>query len=139
MAVVFCENKSLLKQPLVARVLQIKLWYVGDNNIKIVDDIASEFARTLYYICDWDLAGLQIYLRIKHKLALRGKGISLLYPDSSHKRIREDAAHHNTRWTDTEFSGLDAGHFAARESALISFLIPRIGAADVCIGCRFSW
>ena len=38
-AVVLCENKSFLKQPWIAENMEVKLWYVGGNNIKILDNI----------------------------------------------------------------------------------------------------
>ena len=60
-AIVLCENLNFLKMPWVAEKLKLKLWYVGGNNIKIIDQIdQNEFQYPFYYSCDWDHAGLQI-------------------------------------------------------------------------------
>nr|WP_321230244.1 hypothetical protein [uncultured Psychroserpens sp.] len=51
--VVMCENKSYLKQPWIAEETQTKLWYVGGNNIAIIDDIdESGLSKPIYYSCD---------------------------------------------------------------------------------------
>jgi hypothetical protein len=43
-----CENKSFLKQPWIAKETQTKLWYVGGNNIAIIDDIDENCKKRLY-------------------------------------------------------------------------------------------
>ena len=53
-----------MKQPWIAKNTEVKMWYVGGNNIKVLDDIdEKELVKPIYYSCDWDLAGLQIYTR----------------------------------------------------------------------------
>ncbi|RYE28122.1 MAG: hypothetical protein EOP48_33850, partial [Sphingobacteriales bacterium] len=80
-AVVLCENLNYLKQSWLAQKLNIELWYVGGNNIAIVDNIGSDKLKLpLYYSCDWDLAGLKIYSRIKKKMAEKNCQVTLLFP-----------------------------------------------------------
>ena len=124
-AIVLCENKSFLKQPWIARNTEVKMWYVGGNNIKILDDIDEvELSKPIYYSCDWDLAGLQIYSRIKGKLKDRKSDIMLLYPNIPHKRISTYINYHNSHWELTKtLSGLKPEIFSKKELLLIRDLI----------------
>lgn len=126
-AVVMCENKSFLKQPWIAKETQTKLWYVGGNNIAIIDDIdENDLSKPIYYSCDWDLAGLQIYLRIKAKLKERNRNIHLLYPNEPHKRISTYIDYHYSHWDIKKlFSGLSVEHFTKNELELIKTLIDK--------------
>ncbi len=124
-AVVLCENKSFLKQPWIAKNAEVKLWYVGGNNIKIIDDIDEiELSKSIYYSCDWDLAGLKIYSRIKAKLKTRNKDISLLYPNEPHKKITTYIDYHHSHWDLSKvLSGLSLENFSKKELILINDLI----------------
>lgn len=126
-AVIMCENKSFLKQPWIAKETQTKLWYVGGNNIAIIDDIdENDLSKPIYYSCDWDLAGLQIYLRIKAKLKERNKNFHLLYPNEPYKRISTYIDYHYSHWDLTKvFSGLALQDFSKRELKLIKSLIDK--------------
>lgn len=126
-AVIMCENKSFLKQPWIAKETQTKLWYVGGNNIAIIDDIdENDLLKPIYYSCDWDLAGLQIYLRIKAKLKERNKNFYLLYPNEPYKRISTYIDYHYSHWDLTKvFSGLELQDFSKRELKLIKTLIDK--------------
>lgn len=126
-AVIMCENKSFLKQPWIAKETQTKLWYVGGNNIAIIDDIdENDLSKPIYYSCDWDLAGLQIYLRIKAKLKERNKNFHLLYPNEPYKRISTYIDYHYSHWDLTKvFSGLALQDFSKRELKLIKTLIDK--------------
>lgn len=124
-AIVLCENKSFLKQPWIAEKMEVKLWYVGGNNIKILDDIDEmELSKPFYYSCDWDLAGLQIYSRIKTKLKERGTDIHLLFPNEPHKKISTYIDYHYSHWNLTKtLSGLPIDIFSKNELILINDLI----------------
>ncbi len=126
-AVIMCENKSFLKQPWIAKETQTKLWYVGGNNIAIIDDIdENDLSKPIYYSCDWDLAGLKIYLRIKAKLKVRNKDFHLLYPNEPNKRISTYIDYHYSHWDLTKaFSGLALQDFSTRELKLIKTLIDK--------------
>lgn len=124
-AIILCENKSFLKQPWITKSAEVKLWYVGGNNIKIIDDIDEiELSKPIYYSCDWDFAGLQIYLRIKAKLRNRNKDIILLYPNEPHKKISTYIDYHYSHWDlSKKLSGLPINMFSKKELILISDLI----------------
>lgn len=124
-AIVLCENKSFLKQPWIARNTEVKMWYVGGNNIKVLDDIDEvELSKPIYYSCDWDLAGLQIYSRIKTKLKDRNSDIRLLYPNEPQKRISTYINYHYSHWDLTKtLSGLRLEDFFKKELLLINELI----------------
>lgn len=124
-AIVLCENKSFMKQPWIAKNTQIKMWYVGGNNIKIIDDIDEiEFSKPIYYSCDWDLAGMQIYSRIKVKLRERNTDITLLYPNEPHKKISTYIDYHYSHWDlSKRLSGLSIDIFSKKELILINNLI----------------
>ena len=76
--IVLCENVDFLLYPEVARNNNIWLWYVGGNNIKKLDFLPP-ISLPIYYSCDWDMHGLQIYERIKEKLPK----IKLLFPSAT--------------------------------------------------------
>lgn len=124
-AIILCENKSFLKQPWNAKELEVKLWYVGGNNVTILDDIDQmELAYPLYYSCDWDHSGLKIYQRIKEKLKIRGTNIKLLFPPPPHQYLPTNSFKHNSKWDySNDFSGLDVGIFNSDEIHLINKLI----------------
>jgi len=127
LAVIMCENKSYLKQPWITKITQTKLWYVGGNNIAIIDDIdESDLSKPIYYSCDWDLAGLQIFLRIKDKLKKRNKNIQLLFPNAPHKRVSTYISYHDSHWDLTKkISGLPLASFSKKELGLIKTLIDK--------------
>lgn len=124
-AIILCENKSFLKQPWIAKETQTKLWYVGGNNIAIIDDIdENDLSKPIYYCCDWDLAGLQIYSRIKAKLKERNKEIQILYPNKPHKKISTYVEYHYSHWDLIKtLSGLKLDDFSKKELLLIRELI----------------
>lgn len=124
-AVVLCENLDFLKMPWKAERNQIKLWYVGGNNIGIIDKIDQiEFKYPFYYSGDWDCAGLGIYSRIKKKLAAYGKAIVLLTPDNLENRLPVDSPHHYSKWDfSKQISGLNVSDFNKDEIRLIQELI----------------
>ena len=124
-AIVLCENKSFLKQPWIVKNTEVKLWYVGGNNIKILDDIDEiELSKPFFYSCDWDLAGLQIYSRIKEKLRKRNKDIFLLYPNEPLKKISIYIDYHYSYWDlSKNLSGLSPNIFSNKELILINNLI----------------
>ncbi|MCU4577973.1 hypothetical protein KTJ34_11080 [Acinetobacter courvalinii] len=124
-AIVLCENRSFLKQPWIAKDTRTKLWHVGGNNIRIIDDIDEvELSKPIYYSCDWDLAGLQIYLRIKEKLKNRNKELVLLYPNEPQKKISTYIEYHHSHWDlSKELSGLPINFFSNKELTLINDLI----------------
>lgn len=124
-AIILCENKSFLKQPWNAKELEVKLWYVGGNNISIIDDIDEiELSYPIYYSCDWDHEGLKIYQRIKTKLKNRGAEIQILTPPQPHQYLPTDSFMHKSRWdSKVAFSGLDRNVFSVNEQELIAKLI----------------
>lgn len=124
-AIILCENKSFMKQPWISKNTHVKMWYVGGNNIKVLDDIdEKELVKPIYYSCDWDLAGLQIYTRIKVKLRERKSDIILLYPNEPHKKIKTHIDYHKSHWElSKDTSGLSKNLFTSKELTLINDLI----------------
>jgi len=124
-AIILCENKSFLKQPWNAKELEVKLWYVGGNNISIVDDIDEmELSYPIYYSCDWDFDGLKIYQRISKKLQKRGVDVKILIPTSPHLYLPTNSFKHYSRWEyKLDFSGLDRKLFSSNAQELITKLL----------------
>ncbi|UKB78640.1 hypothetical protein [Chryseobacterium sp. MEBOG07] len=124
-AIILCENKSFLKQPWNAKQLEVKLWYVGGNNISIIDDIdEKELSYPIYYSCDWDHEGLKIYQRIKTKLKTRGAEIQILTPSPPHQYLPTDSFMHKSKWDySNAFSGLNGKVYSPSEQELITKLI----------------
>lgn len=124
-AVILCENRSFLKQTWLATELKVKLWQVGGNNIRIVDDIDHlDLQRPIYYSCDWDFDGLSIYCRIKTKLASRGAKLRLLFPPPPQQRMPVHSFEHYSLWNfDKTLSGLPTADFTVKEIELIKSLM----------------
>ncbi|RYE54481.1 MAG: hypothetical protein EOP48_12235 [Sphingobacteriales bacterium] len=124
-AIVLCENIAYLKNPERARDNYIELWYVGGNNIGILKHIPTQKLNLpLYYSCDWDFAGLQIYARVKQMLAENGVLISLFFPHNTSDSLHVDSPFHKSKWDKSGLlSGLPVQHFSIREKELIAELI----------------
>lgn len=124
-AVVLCENLDFLKTYWIAQENSIKLWYVGGNNINIINQIdREEFKRPFFYSGDWDLAGLKIYSRVKHILSQSNKEIKLLFPNNPLTRLPVNLPEHNSKWDfSKELSGLDPFNFNRKEIKLIKDLM----------------
>ncbi|MRG46947.1 hypothetical protein GFS24_17630 [Chitinophaga sp. SYP-B3965] len=125
--IVLCENLANLKRPWIAREHQLELWYVGGNNTTILEQIgADKLTLSIVYCCDWDLAGLRIYCRIKQIFSSKGKSISILLPPDVGDAIPISSQDHNSLWLpELPLSGLDADVFTASELSLITQLIAR--------------
>lgn len=123
--IVLCENISHLKCSWKARNSNVELWYVGGNNIGIIDYISTEkLSEPIYYSCDWDYHGLSIYSRIKEKLRLKSCNIKLLVPYTYETALSVNSPHHKSRWKSNEvFSGLKETDFSDKARILINRLI----------------
>ena len=123
--IVLCENLNFLKIPRVAREHKIELWYVGGNNTKgtpFIDE--KKLDKPLFYSCDWDCSGLEIYTRLKKIFQKRGCDIKLLYPSEPIKKYPVDMKRHKSKWKLTlPFSGLEQSLFTPKEIYLINELI----------------
>jgi hypothetical protein len=126
-AVVLCENLAFLKQPWEARENNIELWYVGGNNTGIINNISiDKFSYPLYYSCDWDLAGLQIYGRIRKMISEKGSNIRILKPIESATLLPVHSPYHKSVWDSNKiFSGLNVLDFSEEEVSVIKVLISK--------------
>ncbi|GGB19927.1 Wadjet anti-phage system protein JetD domain-containing protein [Puia dinghuensis] len=125
--IVLCENLANLKRPLVAQRNRLELWYVGGNNIGIVEQISREkLFVPVYYSCDWDLAGLQIYTRLRNILARKGCSLYLLEPVDKSAMMDTRSPNHSSEWRQDEpYSGLDTTQFTSKQLSLIKELIEK--------------
>lgn len=123
--IVLCENLDRLKNPWKAREHNIELWYVGGNNIGIIDFINSaKLSLPIFYCCDWDFHGLSIYSRIKEKMKSKSCYLNLLIPDTYEVSLPIDSPHHNSRWDfNKTLSGLKQEDFSDESVSLINRLI----------------
>lgn len=123
--IVLCENLNFLKMPRVAREHKIELWYVGGNNTKgthFIDE--KKLDKPLFYSCDWDYNGLEIYIRLKNIFQRKGCDIKLLYPSEPIKKYSVNMEKHKSKWkASLPFSGLEQCHFTPKEIHLINELI----------------
>lgn len=124
-AIVLCENLDRLKNPWKSREANLELWYVGGNNIGIIDFIdPGKLHLPIYYCCDWDFDGLSIYSRIKHKIKSKGHELNLLIPDVYEIALPIDSPHHKSRWNfNNTLSGLKHEDFSDEAVTLIKWLI----------------
>lgn len=124
-AVILCENLSILKQADIVRKLKVEAWYVGGNNIAILKFLSDDKLQLpIYYMCDWDCAGLTIYSRIKNIIRDKGAAIKILRPYNIAARLPVDSSYHKSDWqSDLPFSGLIEEDFDAEDIDLIKQLI----------------
>lgn len=123
--IVLCENMNNLKSPWEKRKCGIELWYVGGNNIAIIDEIPKKYLTLpIYYSCDWDYAGLSIYSKIKEKILEKGASLQLLEPKNLDHATPVDSENHKSKWSkNTPLSGLNSADFSASQQSLIKTLI----------------
>lgn len=121
-AIVLCENLHFLKMPGVSRENNIELWYAGGRNIEKLQ-YADRKNLPIYYMCDWDYDGLDIYRLVKEKIP----EIKLLTPNGSGRDI--NLTEHRSTWKycdDTSrISGLPINLFSHKQMQLIESLIER--------------
>lgn len=122
--IVLCENLDCLKVPLEYKKHNIELWYVGGNNTKPLHDVQQDKLQLpIYYLCDWDYAGLNIYSDIKQIFNAKNKKIELIEPPENAKRLPVGVKHHKSKWKSEDFSGLEKNNFTEKQTALIKTLI----------------
>lgn len=123
--IVLCENLNFLKMPRIAREHKIELWYVGGNNTKGIHFIDKiKLNNPLFYSCDWDYNGLEIYCQLKKIFHKKGCDIKLLYPSEPIKKYSVNMEKHKSKWKPTlSFSGLEQSLFTSKEINLINELI----------------
>ncbi|WP_029511587.1 toprim domain-containing protein [Croceivirga radicis] len=123
--ILLCENKDFLKDPFEFRKNNIELWYLGGNNTKKLYDIPIDKIRyPIYYVCDWDFHGLDIYTRIKKIIAEKGKNIALVVPENPMLKP-SDSGKHPSDWKSAPLSGLDGNSFSEKDRNLIGELMSK--------------
>jgi hypothetical protein len=123
--ILLCENLDYLKAWWEFYVNNIELWYAGGNNTPVIERISQRHLDLpIFYVGDWDFAGLDIYCRIKKILREKDKDITLIAPDPNttiYKPIK--SGKHKSNWKSEEFSGLDKSLFTADQVSLIQKLL----------------
>lgn len=119
-AIVLCENLYFLKMPEKPRKNNIELWYAGGRNIEKLN-YADRRGLPIYYICDWDHDGLDIFKSVK----LLIPEIILLTPNGTPKDIIK--TEHKSLWKNpvnpSLLSNLDGDLFTLNQKQLIEELI----------------
>src|SRR5690606_22319319 len=93
--IVLCENLDCLKVPVEYKANNIELWYVGGNNTAPLLDISKEKLQLpIFYLCDWDYAGLSIYSRVRRIMSEKGVQIALVRPAAGTKTLAVGVKHH---------------------------------------------
>ncbi|MFT3677565.1 MAG: hypothetical protein QM781_16870 [Chitinophagaceae bacterium] len=119
-AIILCENLYFLKMPEKPRKKNIELWYAGGRNIEKLN-YADRRGLPVYYICDWDHDGLDIFRSVKSIIP----EIILLTPNGTPKDIIK--TEHKSLWRNPErpllLSGLDGDLFSLGQISLIEQLI----------------
>ncbi|MET3535783.1 hypothetical protein [Chryseobacterium limigenitum] len=116
--IVLCENLDFLKRPSKPRKHHIELWYAGGKNVAKLN-FSGEIKFPIYYSCDWDYDGLQIFQMVKKIIPQ----IRLLYPNGIRKSIVE--TEHKSFWktNENQISGLEIMNYNELEISLIKDLI----------------
>lgn len=89
--IVLCENLDFLRRPTRPRKNNIELWYAGGANTpKLIYEI-DLIDVPIFYSCDWDHDGLNIFLRVKELLPM----IKLLTPICESIKLSDTPNHHS--------------------------------------------
>lgn len=121
--ILLCENIDFLKDPFEFRKNHIELWYLGGNNTKKLYEVPIDKIKfPIYYVCDWDFHGLEIYTRIKEILGNKGKTITLIVPTNPLLKPIKSGKHFS-EWKVESLSGLERNAFLPSEIQLIETLI----------------
>lgn len=119
-AIVLCENLYFLKMPEKPRRNNIELWYAGGRNIEKLN-YTERRGLPIYYICDWDHDGLDIFKSVKAIIP----EIILLTPNGQPRDIVK--TEHKSLWRNSQspslLSGLIADLFSPNQRRLIERLI----------------
>ncbi len=119
-AIVLCENLYFLKMPEKPRINNIELWYAGGRNIEKLN-YADRRGIPIYYSCDWDYDGLDIFKNVKSIIP----EIILLTPNGLPRDINR--TEHKSLWRNAEnpilLSNLDVDLFSENQKRLIEKLI----------------
>ena len=119
-AIVLCENLYFLKMPERPRKNGIELWYAGGRNIEKLN-YANSRDLPIYYMCDWDHDGLDIYRAVRERIPQ----IKLLTPNGPPKDIVK--TEHRSQWLQrgnpSLISKLPAELFSDEQQLLIQTLI----------------
>ncbi len=122
--IVLCENISCLKVPTEYKKNNIELWYVGGNNTKPLNDLPLEKLKLpIYYFCDWDFHGLDIYYRIKKIFKSKNKEIEILEPINLENSLPVNSPNHKSKWKEKIYSIIKDEVFTDSQITLIKTLI----------------
>lgn len=100
--VVLCENLDFLRRPTRPRKYQVELWYAGGWNTPKLDFERERIDVPIYYSCDWDQDGIEIYEEVKTRLPM----INLLTPLAKPIRL-VDSPNHYSYWKESTQSWID--------------------------------
>lgn len=116
--IVLCENIHYLKLPELSRPNNIELWFAGGYNVQMLEHVDLKGLH-IYYSCDWDYDGLEIYKMVKDKI----NSIELLTPNGIPKSIIDTK--HGSLWSNQEDKGYysDDNYFKNNQQRLIQDLI----------------
>lgn len=123
--ILLCENIDFLKDPWLFRENNIELWHLGGNNTKKLEEVpVKKIIHPVFYVCDWDYHGLDIYIRIKKILTEKDKDITLLIPKSPMLKPIKSGKHYS-EWREEEFTNLKRDAFTKEAQNLIEQLITK--------------
>lgn len=97
--IILCENLYFLKMPEKPRKNNIELWYAGGRNIEKLKYTQNR-DLPIYYLCDWDHDGLDIYKSVKKLIP----DIQLLTPNGQKRDI--NSTEHKSLWRNRETPSL---------------------------------
>lgn len=123
--IILCENGYFLTLD-IARERDVELWYVGGNNIRPLEHL-DKIDYPIYYLCDWDQHGLEIYerlYRIIEGVANKCSSLTLLTPNGKREKLKDTEEHHSSVWkAGVCFAGLTPERYSPQQRALIADLI----------------
>jgi hypothetical protein len=123
--IILCENRYFLTLD-IAQKQNVELWHVGGNNTLPIENL-PKIEYPIYYLCDWDLTGLQIYERIYYqieKIQDKASSLQLLSPNGKPESIRDTEKYHRSEWDKTtDFSSLSVELYSSKQLDLIQNLV----------------
>lgn len=123
--IILCENMYFLTLD-IARKKNMELWCVGGNNVKPLENL-DKIDYPIYYLCDWDYHGLEIYqriYRIVENTRCKVTSLKLVSPNGKREKIVETEAQHRSQWKrELYFSDLESVLYTDVQKEVILELI----------------
>lgn len=125
--IILCENMDFLSLT-IAPENSIELWCAGGNNTAPLEKL-PKIDYPIFYLCDWDFHGLDIYERVHaiiENIPIKKSSIMLITPNGKREEIEQTKENHRSQWKyRKQLSGLNESLYTSEQVNLVQELIAK--------------